>query len=612
MISPGSMLGALLVAMTVTLVLPPAAAHATSLPTVTARPVDDRATEDAVGDVGVVEIVRTGPVDDPLDVNYTTIYSSADRGRDYRHPAEGTPNGWRAVTAIATIPAGEPSVTLRFVATNDRDPELTEQIVVTISHKERSYRIGEEDEAVISMVDDERPVAPNPPSDLLATRVSARRVNLAWVDQSTNETGFEIQQRSAGSAEYEPIAMLESQHRSFTTSLPRGATATYRVVARNDVGTSAPSNESTPDAQPSLRRSWLQHVTVAKEKGRSNGWPANGGMWNWGNEIVVMYDSYHFRRSPNMHAIAFHRPQIVGQARSVDGGRTWKVEKNPIVRPGPPGFPTDGTYGPEPKDLKEPIDFANPDLALHVRMVNKDYGGSYLYYSYDRAKTWRGPFRLPNFDLPTVNARTDYVIDGKREIRLFLSGTEDTNFETRTRPFVVRSADGGLSWDFLSYVNGEGVIQPSTVRISPTSLVSATRTLRGIEVMRSDDNGGSWDHISSVTEGFSSAVTNPGSLTRLEDGRIVMSYGYRSPPFGVRARISDDNGATWSDPVILRQDAPSGDVGYSQDVLRPDGKIVTTYYMNSGAFSVRTVDATIWDPDAAFAEGSDQGRSPAT
>ena len=38
---------------------------------------------------------------------------------------------------------------------------------------------------------------------------------------------------------------------------------------------------------PSERPGVLKHASVYKEAGRYGGWPANHGIWSWGNEIVV-------------------------------------------------------------------------------------------------------------------------------------------------------------------------------------------------------------------------------------------------------------------------------------------------------------------------------------
>ncbi|GAB6165657.1 hypothetical protein JCM19992_16570 [Thermostilla marina] len=70
----------------------------------------------------------------------------------------------------------------------------------------------------------------------------------------------------------------------------------------------------------------------------------------------------------------------------------------------------------------------------------------------------------------------------------------------------------------------------------------------------------------------------PSHLLRLKDGRILMSYGYRREPFGCRARLSRDEGATWSDEIVLYDQATNGDLGYPSTVELPDGRLLTVWY----------------------------------
>ena len=78
--------------------------------------------------------------------------------------------------------------------------------------------------------------------------------------------------------------------------------------------------------------------------------------------------------------------------------------------------------------------------------------------------------------------------------------------------------------------------------------------------------------------------------------RLVLTYGFRSAPYGIRARMSRDQGFTWRPEIILRDDAGTWDLGYPRTVQRADGKIVTIYYFNDHKDQERYIAATIWDP----------------
>lgn len=57
-----------------------------------------------------------------------------------------------------------------------------------------------------------------------------------------------------------------------------------------------------------------------------------------------------------------------------------------------------------------------------------------------------------------------------------------------------------------------------------------------------------------------------------------MSYGHRRQPFGNQARYSDDEGVTWSDPVVISGDGSGGDLGYPSTVELDDGSLITVWY----------------------------------
>jgi sialidase-1 len=70
----------------------------------------------------------------------------------------------------------------------------------------------------------------------------------------------------------------------------------------------------------------------------------------------------------------------------------------------------------------------------------------------------------------------------------------------------------------------------------------------------------------------------PSFLTRLRDGRLLMSYGHRRAPLGNQVRISQDHGRTWSEPLIISGDGAKGDLGYPSTVELADGSLLTIWY----------------------------------
>src|SRR5216684_1759686 len=346
----------------------------------------------------------------------------------------------------------------------------------------------------------------------------------------------------------------------------------------------------------------IKNVVVYQEAGRFGGWPANHGIWSWGNEIVVGFESGFFKDKAQGHAIDYARPAQHVLARSLDGGESWTIEKPDGLRPPTQikvaGVPTE-EGGKEPVDCPGGIDFSNRDFALTARMADIHVGPSRFYYSTDRGKTWNGPYRVPNFDQKGIAARTDYLVNGKHDLTMFLTAAKSNGREGRV--ICVRTRDGGKTWAFVSFVEPEPEgnefgIMPSSVRLANNGILTAIRRRNSIDTYRSDDDGKTWRFVNRPAPNTGGG--NPPSLVRLKDGRLALTYGYRSAPFGIRARLSNDDGGAWSDEIVLRSDGGAWDLGYTRTVQRPDGKMVTVYYFNEAKDKERYIGATIWDPGA--------------
>ena len=360
--------------------------------------------------------------------------------------------------------------------------------------------------------------------------------------------------------------------------------------------------------EPMMMAEDVTHVKVYYEAGRFGGWPANHGIWSWGNEILVGYSrGYYKDLGPTRHHIDREKPEEFWLARSMNGGMTWTLEhpakKGYLIPRGEflHGTETPGQVLPPITDLKEPMDFTHPDFALTFRMENINAGTSRFEYSCDRGKTWSGPYRLPNFGTKGTAARTDYIVNGKQDAFIFITVCKKNGREGR--PLCARTADGGLTWKLVSWIGPEPegfAIMPSTVHISDTELLTTLRrregTFRWISAWRSKDNGETWTQQSNPVEYLGEG--NPPMLNKLHDGRLCLTYGVRAYPYSIRARLSTDNGKTWGPQIVLRDDGTDRDIGYVRSVQRPDGKMVTIYYINDEKTGPeRYIGATIWDPN---------------
>ncbi len=349
-----------------------------------------------------------------------------------------------------------------------------------------------------------------------------------------------------------------------------------------------------------------RHLKVYFEEGMFGGWPANHGIWSWGDEILVGFGMGYYKDQGLSHHIDREKPEIPMLARSLDGGETWALED-----PGAQGYLiTEGGYlhgvtrpgvtVPPMRDSEGGIDFTHPDFALTVRTNSIHAGIGRIFYSYDRGRSWNGPYRLPAFDSPGIAPRTDYIVDGAATCTLFITAAKSNGREGR--PLCVRTTDAGKTWELVSWIGPEPEefsIMPASVRLSETDILVTVRMRdpdkRWIGSYLSSDNGKNWEYLAEAVP--DTGVGNPPAMIRLRDGRICLVYGYRAEPYSIRATLSSDMGRTWSDPITLRDDGASRDIGYVRAVQRPDGKVVAVYYFTDEASGPeRYIGATIWSP----------------
>ena len=250
--------------------------------------------------------------------------------------------------------------------------------------------------------------------------------------------------------------------------------------------------------------------------------------------------------------------------------------------------------------LTEPLNFTVPDFALMFRFGGLHEGPSWFYTSTDRCRHWNGPFSFAVEGIQKICTRTDLIALGKRDCLMFGSAAKISDGK-EGRVFCARTADGGLTWKLVSLIGPEPetgyAIMPSTVRLAGGALITTIRHGGGpknsIAAWRSDDLGQHWIPLGNVTPDIGS---NPPALVLLKDGKLCLSYGVRRKPFGVRARISGDEGRTWEPEIVLRDDGLTGDLGYPRSVVRPDGKIFTVYYFNGPRDEDRTIQGTFFTP----------------
>lgn len=166
--------------------------------------------------------------------------------------------------------------------------------------------------------------------------------------------------------------------------------------------------------------------------------------------------------------------------------------------------------------------------------------------------------------------------------------------------WLLRSVDNGCTWEWLTLASDPrgqvGLGETSLLTTVGGDLIAMMRAepVRQhphLHLSRSHDGGRTWSPPANT--GISG---HPPHLLRLSGGEIVCSYGFRQDPLGIRAVISRDEGITWSEPRVLRDDGHGrgGDLGYPVTAQLGDGSLFTIYYF-TGAEGITHVAATFWE-----------------
>jgi sialidase-1 len=166
--------------------------------------------------------------------------------------------------------------------------------------------------------------------------------------------------------------------------------------------------------------------------------------------------------------------------------------------------------------------------------------------------------------------------------RLLYAGKELWTQEKRIG--VCESTDDGQTWKWLSEIPtrpGDSKVayhELHAVEASDGQLIAHIRNENKTDFgqtlqSESTDGGKTWSEPHTI-----GVWGLPSFLTRLRDGRLLMSYGHRRAPLGNQSRFSQDHGKTWSEPFIVSGDGAKGDLGYPSTVELNDGSLLTIWY----------------------------------
>ncbi|MEN8254978.1 MAG: sialidase family protein, partial [Verrucomicrobiota bacterium] len=174
--------------------------------------------------------------------------------------------------------------------------------------------------------------------------------------------------------------------------------------------------------------------------------------------------------------------------------------------------------------------------------------------------------------------------------------------------FFLRSADDGKTWDIILQVPegmdktahpSGGLNETALIENDQGEIIALSRSQKEAHKMYlsiSKDEGLTWSNpVDSGMYGL------PPQMIKLNDGRILCTYGRRYAPTGIFARISNDGGHIWLDEeeIVINDRFPGNpnDNGYPISVQLDDGSIFTIYYKAGADGVISYIGGTHWRID---------------
>ncbi len=220
-------------------------------------------------------------------------------------------------------------------------------------------------------------------------------------------------------------------------------------------------------------------------------------------------------------------------------------------------------------------------------------GGSYLR-SIDGGRTWAGPYFPPHiapelhrgpYGQPIPAYNRGALAEG-RDGRLFwVVAATDRLSPPISSTHLLLSEDKGLTWKYGCPVatDAKASFNETSVYETPRGdLVAFMRTADLDDqacIARSTDGGKSFQPWQSM--GFQG---HPLHALPLPDHRVLLTYGYRHAPLGIRARVlnAECTDFATAPEIVLRDDGGTFDLGYPWSVQLDAQRVLVAYYFNAG------------------------------
>ena len=312
-----------------------------------------------------------------------------------------------------------------------------------------------------------------------------------------------------------------------------------------------------------------------------------------------------FRRAPERRVLGEHGTSHTDPnsylmlVRSRDDGKTWSQTPELIY-----ANPFGGSQDPCMVQLRDGSIVCSSygwallqaDAAAKLkgayRHGNFIFLGGYLVRSKDGGHTWQGPIIPPAtpgetvldlFGKPVPAYNRGAMCQGKDGRLYWVVAANTSASARRTGTHLFISSDKGSTWQYSCPVAADEKVTFNETSLYETpkgDLVAFMRT-EGFDdhttVARSTDHGKSFHPWQDA--GFQG---HPHYALRLPDNRVLLIYGYRHPPFGIRARVLDGEctNLASAEEIVLRDDGGNGDLGYPWATLLSKQRALVVYYFN--------------------------------
>ncbi|GAA4464555.1 hypothetical protein GCM10023189_44000 [Nibrella saemangeumensis] len=218
--------------------------------------------------------------------------------------------------------------------------------------------------------------------------------------------------------------------------------------------------------------------------------------------------------------------------------------------------------------------------------------GGYLVRSTDGGKSWQGPVYPPhiqpeiNFDpfgQPIRAYNRGALYEGKDGRIFWVVAASDLKNSRKTSTHLLVSQDKGMTWQYSSPVAVDDKVAFNETSVYETPKGDVVAFLRSAYlddqacIARSTDGGKTFQAWQKM--GFQG---HPLHALRLPDKRVLLTYGYRHTPLGIRARILNPECTDYATApeIILRTDGGTTDLGYPWAVQLDKNRVLVTYYYN--------------------------------